>query len=298
MSKAPLAALLLFALSGPVTAGKPPSTPPASSDPDIGFIYTGSNGTKEVRLAEEDGTGWATLASGSDIGFLALGPRSQHQLAYSKGNSIRLLTYSITSTGPKTVSDVQIAALDRSSPRMRFSPTGTHIAYVWPSRDDIYVYDLSTGQNHLVVDSHDTLIADVDFSPDGATLIYDQGSPSDLTHIQFKTIGVNGGSPSNLPINGDYDYFRLSHDGSSVVASMLTSWSGSVRIVPVSGGTPTTLTTGYNPSFNCSDGVVLFQRRDVAKHGQSPTSMLKYNLSTGLTSTFSTSDRAWGEYLC
>ena len=99
---------------------------------------------------------------------------------YSKGNTIRLLTYSITSTGPKTVSDVQIATLDRALPRMRFSPAGTHIAYVWPSRADLYVYDLATGQNHLIVEHANSLIADVDFTPDGLTLVYDEGRTATL----------------------------------------------------------------------------------------------------------------------
>ena len=106
-----------------------------------------------------------------------------------------------------------------------------------------------------------------------------------------------GGASTNLTINGDYGYFRRANDG-RIVVDTATTYQGFIKLFAAGGGTSVNLAIGFRPSFNCTGTMVMFQKRDPVKRGNSPTSILRYDLGTGSTSTFSTSDRSGAEYLC
>src|SRR4051812_31417452 len=112
-----LAVTFATLLCSTAMAGKPSgggsSPPPATTDPQVGYIHMAPNGARELRLANEDGTGSAMLVSTrSNILAFGLGPRTGHQVAYSDGSTIHLLTYEITSTGPVTRSNATLANLE------------------------------------------------------------------------------------------------------------------------------------------------------------------------------------------
>lgn len=276
-------------------AAKPRSAGPL--DPKIGYIFSSAKGS-ELRLSNEDGTNWTTLVKTSGQMSMSLGPLSGRQLVYTDGYNIRLLTYELTSTGPKTVANRVLATLDRSSPRMRFSPMGTHVAFVWPSRADVWIIDLATGDMKALVETPSSAVIDIDFSLDGSELIYNETEGSDFSHLQFKSVPVRGGSPTTLSLSGRYGYFRVSHSGDSLVADTSDDWQAPVTLMSSDGSSPQVIASaGYTPAFNCDDTVVIFNQR-TSSRGAQTVSILKYDVTTGGTSTFSTKDRGWAEYLC
>jgi Tol biopolymer transport system component len=306
MRRSTILALLLLTVATPAVGGKPaPVTPPSTTDPQVGYIHTLSNGTREIQLANEDGTGAATLASARvAIGGLSLAPRAQHQLTYVVGTIIHLLTFEISSTGPKTTSDVVVASVAsaRTVSKLRFSPTGAYIAWVNEDDTNIYIYDLASGQARLLVDTpgdwSNSGVVDIDFTRDGTQLIYSLPPPQGpLTAIQFKSVPVAGGASTDLATApGPYGYLTVGNTDDRMVTDNVADYGGMMTLFPSVGSSPVTLTTGYHPSLRCDDRVIIFQRRQVSKGGSATIQVLKYDLGTGLTSTFSNSGNSWADY--
>ena len=135
----------------PATAGKPQST--GTMDPEIAYVRILPSGVREIRLSGADGTGSALLASSRNRNIgISLSPRAKKQLAYTDGNSLRLLTYDLTSTGPKTINNVELVNFGRTSQAVvDFSPAGTHVVYQDARDWGVYVYNLATGTSAQVL---------------------------------------------------------------------------------------------------------------------------------------------------
>ena len=118
-------AAALLASTAPATAGKPGTT---TFEPELAYtLLTGSN---EVHLTDATGTKSVTVYSVRQNIRIDLAPRTQHQIVISELNTLKLLTYSVDSTGVKTVSVVPIynAGAEQIS-FVDFSPDGTKIAF-------------------------------------------------------------------------------------------------------------------------------------------------------------------------
>jgi hypothetical protein len=292
------AALVLLACSTPALGGKPSGGgggSPSTTDPQVGYIHLLSNGDRELRLANEDGTGSALLLSTrSNILAFGLGPRAGHQVAYSDGSTIHLLTYEITSTGPVTRSNVTLVNLGtQKAPQLRFSPLGTQI--VWLSGRNLYVYDVGSRQTQLLVQPHGD-IGDFDFTHDGAQLFYSETDGVDPLTVQLRSVPIAGGPPTDVPVAGRYGDFRLGHTDLKIVADVMGNFEGQMSLLPADGSGPVGLTNGYHPALRCDDRMIIFQRRLFSGSRVVAVAVYKYDLTSGSTSTFSTKDNNTAEY--
>ncbi len=287
----PITALLVIA-GTPATAGKPPST--GTMDPEVAYVRILPNGGREIRLAGADGTGSAVLATTRNRNIsISLSPRSKNQLAYTDGNSLRLLTYEVTSTGPRTTSNVELVNFGRSAMAyVDYSPAGTDLVYQ-DSRDSaVYVHNLASGARKLVVPPT-TYLADVKFNHDGSRVIYSDTVDTTLLTVQFRSVPSTGGTPTDLPIRGKYGNFHVGNADDRIVVDTMGDWdTGAITLFPADGGSSTRLATGYFPVLRC-DTELLYQRRNLNPKGA--VSILKLDLASNSTSTFSSADNMWAD---
>lgn len=291
-------AVLALGLCSPAMAGKPPSGGGGTTNPKVGYVAILSSGVRELRLANEDGTGSVKLANTPNHGqmTLSLGPRSagSGKVSYNDGGKLHLLAYAIGATGPQTVSDVIIVnTASNSFPMHRFSPTGTQIAYVMPGTNDMYLYEVASAQSSPLLSVADGYIVDMDFSHDGAKVIYSVVPSLNSQQAEFRSVPVGGGSPTVLPISGPYGNFRVGHQDDRIVADIPGNPDGIFKLISP-GGAASSLTSGYVPDLRCDDAVVIFQRLNHDR--QSTVSLLKYEIATGITTTFSRSGAYWPDY--
>lgn len=296
MRKHLISAALALVLGSTAFAAKPPSVG-GTTDPKLGYVTILSSGARELRLANEDGTGSVKLASTANHGqmTLSLGPHASGKISYNDGGNLHLLTYEIGATGPRTVSDVVIVSTtSRGFPYHRFSPTGANIVYVMPGTNDMYLYNVGSGQSSPLLSVTDGYIADLDFSHDGTSVIFSVTNSINSTQVEFRSVPVAGGSPTVLPISGQYGDFRVGHQDDRIVADTMGNPSAAFKLISADGNTVTSLTTGYVPDLRCDDAVVVFQR--INGDRQSTVSLLKYEITTGITTTFSKSGNYWPDY--
>lgn len=292
-------AAISIALGTAAIAAKPPSGGGGgggTTNPKVGYVQILSSGVRELRLANEDGTGSVKLASTPNHGqmTLSLGPRSSGKISYNDGGKLHLLTYSVGATGPQTVNDIVIVdTTGRSFAYHRFSPTGAHIVYVMPGTNAMYLYNVGSGQASSLLSVTDGYIVDLDFSHDGSNVIYSVVPSLGSQQVEFRSVPVGGGNPTVLPISGQYGDFRVGHQDDRIVADILGSFDGVFKLISTSGAL-TDLTSGYVPDLRCDDAVVIFQRVNHDK--QSTVSLLKYEIATGITTTFSRSGAYWPDY--
>jgi len=292
LSKAAVALLLSSALVG----AKPAPPPPSPVDPQVGYIRILGSGARELRLAREDGTGSVLLASTPSHGqmTMALGPKSLGLIAYVVPGKLHLLHFVQGSTGPATDTD-QVIATDggvNSVGNVAFSPTGSHVAWITAPGANcaIHVYSVASHSETQTI-SPSTYFGDVDFSSDGSRIIYTENLPGDTLTVRFKSVPVGGGPMTDLGIEGKYGTFSVG-PANEIVADTMGDPNGSIWLFPASATTPTRVTNGYYPAIRCDSAVVIFQRIG----NRSAVSILKYDLATGLTNTFSTSGNYWPDY--
>jgi hypothetical protein len=295
-----LIATTAFALafgSGAFAAKPPLPSGGGPYDPKLGYVTILPSGARELRLANEDGTGSVKLASTPNHGqmTLSLGPRSSHKISYNDGGNLHLLTYEIGASGPRTVSDVVIVGTtSRGFGYHRFSPTGAQITYVQPGTNDIYLYNVGSGSSSLLLSVSDGYIGDLDFSHDGSQVIYSVTPSADFLTVGFRSVSVAGGSPTTLPITGKYGGFRVGHQDDRIVADTMGNLDGLSKLISADGSTVTSLRNGYSPDLRCDDAVVILQVRNGDK--QATVSLLKYEIATGISTTFSRSGNYWPDY--
>lgn len=281
---------IVLLLSTAVVGAKPPPPPPSTTDPQVGYVKILNNGTRELWVANEDGTGAVRLAATgvkSSMSF-ALGPKSQGLIAYTVPGEVHLLHFVQGSTGVKTDTDTVIVGDgSRHSGPPAISPTGSYIAWVSDVGGGgygVHVYSVATHSIVNNITSAMDLSGVVDFSADGSKVIYSETYiPGDTFNIRFMSVPVTGGTPTELGIQGKYGDFRIG-PADEIVADTMGDNKGSLWLFPSGATSPTLLTTnGFFPSPRCDSRYVIFARME-----SSGSSVRKYELATGLTSTFST----------
>lgn len=286
ISKAAIALLLSAALAG----AKGPPPPPGTTDPQVGYVKILNNGARELWVAREDGTGSVRLAAtgAKSWMFFGLGPKSQGLLAYAIPSQLHLLHFVQGSNGVKTDTDTVIvnnATNFAGAPAV--SPTGSHVAWVGSIAGGdygIHVYSVATHSIMNTITSSATLSGWVDFSADGSRIIYSETvTPGDTVTLGFKSVPVTGGTPTDLGIQGKYGTFRVG-PADEIVTDTGGDPRGSLWLFPSGATSPTPLTTnGYLPSPRCDSRYVIFARIE----SSGGTSIRKYEIATGLTTTFS-----------
>lgn len=287
-----IASALTLVFAAPASAGKPPSG--GTMDPQVGYIRILSNGGREIRLAGADGTGSVALATTRNRNVaMSLSPNWRHQIVYSDGPAIRLLTYEVTSIGPRALTNVPLIQFPTGTPAyVDFSPDGTHVLYVDPNDQTVYVHDLTSG-NRTPVASQANWIMDVEFSHDGSKVIYSVTVDPGLLNVQFKSVPITGGTPTDLPIRGKYGSFNVGHSDDRIVADTPGDWdTGAITLISEDGSSATRLATGYAPVFLCGSHL-LYQRRNLTAKGA--VSILKQDLVSGGTTTYSSADNMWAD---
>ena len=285
ISKAAIGLLLSTAIVG----AKAPA-PPGTTDPQVGYVKILNNGARELWVSREDGTGAVRLAATGVKSwmFFGLGAKSQGLVAYAIPGQLHLLHFVQGSNGVKTDTDTVIVSnATNFAAAPAVSPSGGYVAWVGNLSGNAYglhVYSLAA---HSIVTNiiSSSLSGFVDFSADGSKVIYtDILDPSDVSNVAFRSVPVGGGAPTDLGIQGRYGPFRVGPTDEIVVDSGTSN--GSLWLFPSGATTPNLLTTnGLFPSIRCDSRVVIFERMN----SSGGLSILKYEIGTGLTSTFSTS---------
>lgn len=286
ISKAAIGLLLSTAIVG----AKAPPPPPGTTDPQVGYVKILNNGVRELWVAREDGTGAVRLAATGVKSwmFFGLGGKSQGLVAYAIPGQLHLLHFVQGANGVKTDTDAVIVSNATSfAAAPAVSPTGDYVAWVGNvngNGNGIHVYSVAA---HSIVRNviSSSLSGFVDFSADGSKIIYtDILNPSDVSNVAFRSVPVSGGAPTDLGIQGRYGPFRVG-PADEIVADSGTL-NGSVWLFPSGATSPNLLTTnGLFPSLRCDSRVVIFERTGIS----GGLSILKYDIGTGLTSTFSMS---------
>lgn len=218
--------------------------------------------------------------------FFGLGSKSQGLVAYAIPGQLHLLHFVQGSNGVKTDTDTVIVSNGTNfAAAPAVSPTGGYVAWVGSlsgTNYGLHVYSIAA---HSIITNvvSSSLSGFVDFSADGSKVVYtDILNPSDVNNVAFRSVPVSGGTPTDLGIQGHYGPFRVG-PADEIVADSGTS-NGSVWLFPSGATSPILVTTnGLFPSLRCDSKVVIFER------SSGGLSILKYDLGTGLTSTFSTS---------
>jgi len=288
MYKTAMLALIAASFATAAVAQKGGKTQPGgTTNPEVGFVRILSNGSRELRVSAEDGTGASVLHSaGRAQMFVSMGPRPQHQIAFSEGGKVRLLTYEVTSTSLKTTNIQTLVDMNTSgSQSFDFSPTGAHVAWINPRDYTIYLYNVASNQTSPLLTTQNRT-GDATFTKDGESLMFlEEVSESDYV---LKSVPITGGSPVELGYRGNIMQVEAGRTDDRLV---LVYYDHTMEMVPAGGGTRVRLPNGYAPSLRCDDRVVIFQR---AYNGG--VSLHKYDLQTGLTSTFSNKDLYWPDY--
>ena len=287
-------AAIVLVLSTAILGAKPPP-PPSTNDPQVGYIKILNNGTRELRVANEDGTGSVLLAStGSHSGMtMSLGPKSLGLIAYAVPGQIRLLRFVKGPTGIKKDSDTVIASSGRVMSNLAFSPTGERLAWLGAIGGSygIHVYDLASGSITNTITST-TNLSDLDFSADGSSIIYSETlTLADTRHVRFRSAPADGGAATDLGIEGLYGSFSVG-PADEIVADTMGEPNGPLWLIASGSTSPVQLTNGYAPAVRCDSRYVILQRIE----GSATVSLRKYEVATGLVSTFSTSGNYWPDY--
>jgi len=98
---------------------------------------------------------------------------------------------------------------------------------------------------------------------------------------------------TDLPIQGKYGSFNVGHSDDRIVADTPGDWdTGAITLISEDGSSLTRLATGYAPAFYCGSHL-LYQRRNLSSKGA--VSILKLDLASGTTSTYSSADNMWAD---
>jgi hypothetical protein len=135
----------LCAASFALIGAKPPS---GTVNPQVAYTVLAGNGT-ELRVTNEDGTNSATLYKSATAINIDTAPRAQHQIGFTEGGALKLLTYGVSGSGAfqttsvATLYDAGAGGANRVD-FLDFSPDGSKIAFSAGGGTRLMVYDLAT----------------------------------------------------------------------------------------------------------------------------------------------------------
>jgi Tol biopolymer transport system component len=163
-------------------AAKPP---PAASNPQVAYL-SGSGNSVKLMVADESGSGAHVLYSSSTGFRFDLAPRAQRQVAINgNDNTLRLLSYTVSSNGTLTASGPPVALTSTSGgTSIDFSPDGRRIAYMCCAGGgpkQLMVYDLDTQAATVWADVQ--FVWDVAFFRNGASIAYIEPAANNMYAI-------------------------------------------------------------------------------------------------------------------
>ena len=285
-----------LALTGAAPGGKPPP-PPSTTAPDIAYVNIsgGSRRLYTLRVANEDGTGAATLYSSRDIGQMVphMGPSSDRTILLVQGSKLSLVRYEPTSTGTKLTSIEPLPGIGTApgAQTVAFAPDGKKFISFAQNDMSFWVFDMVTRTFtpllQLAATPHNFA-----FSRDGQSLLYlDHVSDTDAV---LKSVPLSGGAPVELGIRGNYWDVEPAHNSDGyVLVRGVDITSSRIEYHPAGGGAVRDLAQGYAPSLKCNDSTIIYQRRN----SDGSVSLLRYELPTNLGYTTSSSGNYWPDYV-
>ncbi|WP_309662237.1 hypothetical protein [Sphingomonas sp.] len=271
----PLIIAVLLVTTAP-TIARPTS---ATSSPEVIFTLTSRSGTYDLRVANEDGTGAASLFKGNSQLNGKFGPRADRTIAFWNGGNLTLLTYDATSTGVRTTGTRVLLNSGRNfaSP---FDFSGRDIAWWHPETGDLHNYNLASGTDSILFNVPQS--SSVSFNPDGTAIFYSEAIGS--TDYVMRRIPITGGSPTDVGITGHIMLFDTGHQSDKFVVSyQVTGVGPHLDYIPAGATSGTTFGNGYGGAFRCDDRVIIFRHPT----GNNSSNTLKYDVQTNTTSTFS-----------
>lgn len=201
------AAALLLA-TNPATAGKPGST---TFEPEL--AYTLLTGSTELHLTDATGAKSTTVYSVRQNLDIDLAPRLQHQIAIGELNTLKLLTYSVDSSGVKTTSIVPLYTAATRIDDVDFSPDGSKIAFV-ENFTRLMVYDLSqpAGPTNPIewISDPGGFIGQVTWYKNGAAIAYMGPLGTGSDQVIYEITGP-GGARTPLLQEPQFDWIDVSH---------------------------------------------------------------------------------------
>ena len=210
-------AVALLLTGAMAVAGKPGST---TFEPEL--AYTILTGSTELRVTDATGTKSATLYSIRENIDIDLSPRAQRQIAIGELNSLKLLTYSVDSSGVKTTSVTPLYTGAARIDDVDFSPDGTKIAFT-EGFTRLMVLDLAqpvspTNPTQWASDPGG-FIGQVTWYKGGAAIAYIGPLGSGTDQVVYE-VTAPGATPTPLLQEPQFDSIDASHaDPDSLVVS-------------------------------------------------------------------------------
>ena len=287
----------LLALCASTLIGAKPAPPPSTSNPEIAYVNIsgGSRRHYQLRVANEDGTGAATLYSSRDVGQMMphMGPAADRTIVLIQGGRVSLVRYNVSSTGTTFHSIEPLFTINTAvgAQRVDFSPNGKDI--VWWDRPintlKIFNLDTRTSRSLIQLASEPHNFA---FNRDGtAVLFLDHVTDSDAI---LKSVPLAGGDATEVGLRGDFWGVESAHGSDALILTRGVNHKTSqleYYATPASG--PDNLATGYVPSIKCDDSTAIYQQ----VNADGSVSLLRVDLASGAGFTTSTKGNYWPDYV-
>lgn len=287
----------LIALCASTLIGAKPAPPPSTSDPQIAYVNIsgGSRRHYQLRVANEDGTGAATLYSSRDVGQMVphMGPRADRIILLVQGSNLSLVRYEPTSTGSKLTSIEPLPSIGAApgAQEVAFSPDGKKFIFFAQNDMKFWIFDLEdrafSPLFQLAATPHNFA-----FSRDGLSLLYlDHVTDTDAI---LKRVSLSGGDPVELGIRGNFWDVEPAHNSDGyILVRGVNNRTSRVEYHPAAGSAPVDLAQGYAPSLKCDDTTVIYQQ----VQADSSVKLLRVDLATKAGYTTSTSGNYWPDYV-
>lgn len=252
----------------------------ALADPSLAIMKQKPNRTRDVVLANDDGSGQYVIYNSKERSAYvrAGGPRSGHMLLLVENTKASLLNYRIGAKGPVFAS---IKALPISvGYTADLSPDGSSVAYYDTVSNSYRLYRLSDGSSTPLASLPSGYRSEVVvFTRDGASVLYSFRNVA--TNLpEYYTVPVTGGPSVSVPVSGKLINQETALDGGYLLERTTGAiGSSSIERFSQAGGSGTYLAPGARPSLSCNDSSVFFQLSSLG----APTRVLRLDLATGST---------------
>ena len=269
----------LLASAAALAAKPKPPPPPPNCNPQIAYVdQSASSGVYTVSNA--DGTCVSQLYSSSNknvTGGMKFTPTG-NQIIFTENNSIKLLTYAVTSTNVSTTSITTVSTEPLQPLYVDMSPDGTHLLIVEKNTDaptlnhyNLYVLSMIDGTRTLVADDqyNDAVWAHSN-SRIAAIKGVDNGGLQTIEvydlDVNYQIEAANTRVVFNSTVSQMNYLLRLesAHTSDTLLFNATSAGAVNVYTVDIVSNALTSVVAGWNASFNADDSAILFDGPTVA----------------------------------